>query len=271
MGLGVIVGDNFQRHLAAGRPSLGICLTIPSPELVDVYGRAGWDLFYANMHSSRIDWDALSHMNRAARTWGITACARIPMQPWVGPASPGVLVDAHRAYALGSSVVMASVRGAAEAADLIELSQVESRRKKQTLLAIPAVETASAWSRLNDLLRLDGLAAVFLGLADIGAEMGQSGLEDPDQLAMVEDFVRRAHRHGVAAAVNTGYAPDPVSAWELTQGRAGRLLTAGVDLVFTEPTEEFLFNQSHALRTSLFEPAGASTGRRTPTPPGDDR
>ncbi len=67
------MGNNLFLNLRQGKPSLGIGIMFPSPEVVEVYGRAGWDVFYASMHGSRTSWDDLAHMARAAYRWGITA------------------------------------------------------------------------------------------------------------------------------------------------------------------------------------------------------
>src|SRR5262249_36638539 len=160
------LGNRLFANLRSGTTSLGVGITMPSIEIVDAYGRADWDVFYANMHSSRIDWHDLSDMVRAAHAWEMTACARIPMQPWVGGDNPVLPVDAHRAYSIGAPVVMASVRGSNETRSLVEIMLVEEQRLGRELLSIPAVETVTAWEQLDDILGVDGLRAVFLGVSD---------------------------------------------------------------------------------------------------------
>jgi len=237
------VGNKLFENLAAGISSMGVGITMPSVEVVDAYGKAGWDLFYANMHSSRIDWHDVYDMVRAARAWGITPCARIPMQPWVGGDNPVLAVDAHRAYSLGASVVMASVRGSAEARYLVDIAAVEEQRLGRELLAIPAIETAAALDVVADLLAVPTLRALFLGVSDLARELGLTGLGDPQMRELVRSFVDRSHAHGVQVAVNVGYPAEEKSAWELSISRAHWLREIGVDVVFAVPAEDFLYGQ----------------------------
>jgi 2-keto-3-deoxy-L-rhamnonate aldolase RhmA len=234
------VGNRLFANLAAGITSVGVGITMPSVEIVDAYGRGDWDVFYANMHSSRIDWHDLADMVRAAGAWEMTACARIPMQPWVGGDNPVLPVDAHRAFSLGSSVVMASVRSAAEARSLVEIMLVEERRLHRELLSIPAIETLSAWNRLDDILAVEGLRAVFLGVSDLAQEIGAPNLEAPKLRDLIRSFVDRTHERGVRAAVNIGYPGDAHGAWERSVARTHLLRDFGVDIVFAVPAEDFI-------------------------------
>ena len=230
-------------NLAAGVSSMGVGVTMPSVEVVDAYGRAGWDVFYANMHSSRIDWHDVYDLVRAARAWGITPCARIPMQPWVGGDNPVLPVDAHRAYSLGASAVMASVRSQAEARGLVEIARVEEQRLGCELLAIPAIETATALGIAEELVAIEGMRLIFLGVSDLARELGLAGLDDPGMRELVRSLVDRAHDRGVAVAVNVGYPADHESAWRLSVARAQWLREIGVEVVFAVPAEDFLYGQ----------------------------
>jgi 2-keto-3-deoxy-L-rhamnonate aldolase RhmA len=238
------VGNQLFQNLAAGRSSMGVGITMPSVEVVDAYGKAGWDLFYANMHSSRIEWHDVYDMVRAAGSWGITPCARIPMQPWVGGDNPVLAVDAHRAYSLGASVVMASVRGSTEARYLVDIARVEEQRLGRELLAIPAIETAAALDAAADLLAVSGLRMVFLGVSDLARELGMTGLDEPRMWELVRSLVDSSHAQGVRVAVNVGYPADEESAWQLSVTRAHSLCEIGVDVVFAVPAEEFLYGQA---------------------------
>jgi 2-keto-3-deoxy-L-rhamnonate aldolase RhmA len=234
------VGNRLFANFAAGKTSVGVGITMPSVEIVDAYGRADWDVFYANMHSSRIDWHDLADMVRAAGAWEMTACARIPMQPWVGGDNPVLPVDAHRAFSIGSPVVMASVRSAQEARSLVEIMLVEEQRLGRELLSIPAIETVPAADQLDDVLAVDGMRAVFLGVSDLGRAIGAPNLESPEMQDLVRSFVGRAHDRGVRAAVNIGYPGAAATAWKRSVDRTHLLREIGVDVIFAVPAEDFL-------------------------------
>lgn len=263
------MGRQLFSNLASDTPSLGVCISIPGPELVDCYGRAEWDVFYANMHSTRIDWSELAHMNLAARAWDITPCARIPMQPWVGGHNPALATDAHRAFSLGSSVVMASVHGPSEVGDLVELTRVEQERLGRELLVVPAIETTKALNQLAAILDVDGLRALFLGVSDLAQQLGFSGLEEPEMVQLVTTFVDQAHARGVAVAVNTGYAGERDDAWELTVRRSRWLSEIGADIVFAEPATEFMYGQVSRFVRDVRAPLAPAQPHPVPRPQGD--
>ncbi len=252
------MANRLFANLAGGSPSLGVGITIPGVEVVDAYGAAGWDVFYAVMHSTRIDWRDVHDMVRAARPWGIASCVRIPMQPWVGGPNPVLTIDAHRAFSLGADAVMATVRGVDETRDLAELMAFEEQRLGRQLLCVPAIETVAGWDDLDSILAVPGLRMVFLGVSDLARAIGADGLDDPELRSAVGSFVRRAHARGVSAAVNVGYPETAEDAWDRSLNRVRWLEDAGADLVFGVPAADFLSSVARSfLRAARVRPAGA--------------
>lgn len=263
--------SRWFQNLASGKKSLGIALTFPSPELVEVFGLAGWDLVYASMHASRFTWDDIAHMARAAYRWGITPCARIPIQPWVGSYNPGLAVDAHHAFGLGCRVVIASVHDSREVAELIETQENEyheisdlrihelrtpaeldewKKNIQQSSMVIPMVESLSAWADLDRVLAVPGLRAAFLGVGDMSRVLGvDRQLENPTMVDALKRFIDVSRSHSVAPIINTGYPEDMNRAWEITTGRAQWLFDLGAAAVFSEPITEFVYG--HARRFAL--------------------
>ena len=208
------MGDNLFRNLREGKQSLGVSLSIPSPEIVEILGQAGFDMVYFSMHASRMGWDDIAHMVRATYRWGITPCARIAIQPWVGDHNPGLSVDAHHAFALGANVVIASVHDAREARELVETLREEShitgdlrdhnlptqqaleewtKQSQEGLMAVPMVESTSSWADLEGICSVEGLRAVFLGVGDLTRILGvDRQLEHP----IDEGCDKAIHRHG---------------------------------------------------------------------------
>ena len=257
------MGDNLFRNLRKGKQSLGVSLSIPSPEIVEILGQAGFDMVYFSMHASRMSWDDIAHMVRATPRWGITPCARIPIQPWVGDYNPGLAVDAHHAFALGVNVVIASVHDSREARELVESLREEShitgdlrdhnlpteealeewtKQSQEGMMAVPMVESASSWADLEGICSVEGLRAVFLGVGDLTRILGvDRQLEHPKMKDAIKRFIDAARSKNLATMINVGYPQQVESAWDVTLERVRRHVEMGVDVVFGVPVEPFLY------------------------------
>ena len=251
------MGDRLFANLASGATSLGVGLTMPSVEILDAYDTAGWDVCYATMHSTRIDWHDIDAMARSAKSLDITVCARIPMQPWVGDDNPLLPVDAHRAFSIGVPAVMASVRSTSEASSLVEIMLVEERRLGRRLLSIPCIETLSAWEQIDEILALSGMRCIFLGVSDVAQALGATDPDDRELSSMVRTFIARAHQWGVYAAVNVGYPDNAATSWQGSVDRARWLEEIGADVVFGVPAQQFLTVAARAFASEFRARAAA--------------
>jgi len=75
------------------------------------------------------------------------------------------------------------------------------------LYLIIGIESVPAISRLEELLAVDGVDAIFLGPHDITCSMGiPEEYEDPEFVATVTDVIRRARRMGKGAGMHMDYA-----------------------------------------------------------------
>lgn len=260
------MGRNLFENLRQGKPSLGCALTMPVPEIVELFGLAGWDLIYFSMHASRIEWDELAHLVRATYKWGITPCARIELNPWAGTYNPGVAVDAHHAFGLGARVILSTVHNSQEVRELVETEQNEyheisdcSFHELETpeeleewkkylhseSMIIAMIESLGAWEDREAITSVPGLGGVALGLGDLSRVLEvDRQFEHPKMQDAMKQFIEMAKSKGVATMINTGYPERIDAAWEVTMERAHKLMDMGVDIVLAEPVDAFLYGQA---------------------------
>ena len=67
----------LKSKIRAGTPLIGCYVTFPSPEVVELFARAGMDYVVMDMQHSSPDWQTFAHMLRAADAGGISAVVRL--------------------------------------------------------------------------------------------------------------------------------------------------------------------------------------------------
>src|SRR5262249_53218799 len=63
--------------IRAGKPLIGSYVTLPSPDIVELFGRAGMDYVVIDQQHASPDWDTLRHMVRAADAAGVAPIVRM--------------------------------------------------------------------------------------------------------------------------------------------------------------------------------------------------
>ena len=67
----------LKAAIRAGKPLIGSYVTLPSPDIVELFGRAGMDYVVIDLQHSSPDWQNLLHMLRAADASGVASIVRI--------------------------------------------------------------------------------------------------------------------------------------------------------------------------------------------------
>ena len=68
--------NRMKRKLLAGKPVFGVSIMIPSPHIVDVVGRLGFDWVLIDCEHGSIGIESVELMVMAAETAGVTPIAR---------------------------------------------------------------------------------------------------------------------------------------------------------------------------------------------------
>ncbi len=71
------VRPGLKAMIKAGKPLIGSYVTFPSPDVVELFARAGMDYVIIDLQHSSSDWQTLAHMLRAADAGGTAAVVRV--------------------------------------------------------------------------------------------------------------------------------------------------------------------------------------------------
>ncbi len=182
----------MKAKLAAGEPAFGCSIMIPSPQIVEMVGHAGFDWVLIDMEHGTIGLETAELMIMAAETLGKTAIVRPPsnssadITAAMDRGAGGVQVphintveDARRAVAAvkfgpgDHRGLAAGTRpnryGLAEAMpEFVECSNAES-------LVCIQLEHSSAIDNVDALLDVEGVDVFFIGPSDLSQSMGYVG------------------------------------------------------------------------------------------------
>jgi 4-hydroxy-2-oxoheptanedioate aldolase len=212
-------GNHVRRRLAAGEPSVGTWLSLPSPEAAEYVGTLDFDWLVIDAEHNPIDIRTLAQMFGAIARGGTAPMVRIP---WNSAENFKRVLDAG---AWGIVVPMVNSREEAErAVEAMRYPPVGARsvgggrhylsfdtnasdyyaNANDELLLVLQIEHIQGVENADDILSVPGVDACFIGPNDMAASMGL-GLGVPlesDNPRLVE-----AIQHVREACVRNGVAP----------------------------------------------------------------
>ena len=227
------LGDCFE----SGATALGGWLNLPSSTGAEIMAGLDLDYIVIDMQHGLIDYsDSLSLLASIAGH-SVTSVIRVP---WNAPDHIGKALDAG---AMGLIIPM--VNSEAECRQAVEYASYPPRGRRSygpsraaivegpeyfdeaKIAIIPMIETTEALGNLDAILSVDGIAAVYVGPADLAISMGfKPGSDDPAFLAALDLIVARSDAHGVVPGI---HATPVTAADRLTRGF--RMVTVTTDLV----------------------------------------
>ena len=203
----------MKQKLAAGEPIFGLSVMIPSPQIVEIAGRLGFDWVLIDFEHGAISPETLQSMVMAAESSGITPLARpathseqeitklldagvLGVQvPHVNTAEEAeAVVAAVKFHPLGQRGLAVGTRAARYG---IGLSQAEfvAQANDATLVCVQ-LEELQALDNLEAICAVRGIDVVFVGPSDLSQALGYPGQHDA---APVQETMRRAFKRIVAA------------------------------------------------------------------------
>lgn len=209
--------NRLKAALGAGETRLGLWLNAGSPVAAEIAGATGFDWCLIDAEHGPYAPDTITAQLRALALGGTDAVVRVPVgEDWVikqvldmgaqtllvpmvdSGAQAAQVVRAAR-YApqgrrgLGASV--ARVSGWGRIADYAETANDQ-------IGVIVQAETRAAIANLDDILAVEGVDCVFIGPADLSADMGFLGNPGADEVqAVIADAARRIRAAGKAAGI----------------------------------------------------------------------
>ena len=184
--------NRMKEKLRAGEPVYGVSVMIPSPQIVEMVGAAGFDWVLLDCEHGTLTLESVELMAMAAEACGITAVARpVTRSPEhilqvldrgvMGVQVPHVntaedarrVVAAVKYHPLGQRGLAAGTRAAAYDAHGTLADYVKAANDA-TLIAIQ-LEDEAAIRNIDELLRVDDIDVFFVGPSDLSQSMGHPG------------------------------------------------------------------------------------------------
>jgi 4-hydroxy-2-oxoheptanedioate aldolase len=214
--------NHVKRRLAAGEPSIGTWLALPSPEAAEYVAGLGFDWLVIDSEHNAIDIRTLSQMFGAIAPAGVAPMVRIP---WNLPENFKRVLDAG---AWGIVVPMVNSREEAErAAEATFYPPMGARsvgggmpalrfgttggeylkRANDEICLVLQIEHIDAVEHCDEILSVPGVAACFIGPNDLAASMGV-GLgvplecDDPRLMEAIAHVQKTAKACGVAPGIH---------------------------------------------------------------------
>lgn len=212
--------ENRLRQLwADDRAAVNGWLAIPDGFAAETMAHQGWDTLTIDLQHGVVDYQAMVGMLQAISTTATTPLVRVP---WL---EPGILMKTLDAGAYG--VICPMVNTADDAAKLVAWTSYAPRGTRsfgpirallyagadypqhadRTIVRFAMIETAQALDKLDAILSVEGLDAVYVGPGDLSLSLGcKPSFDDvePKVAQAIEHILDRARAHGLVAGIHNG-------------------------------------------------------------------
>jgi 4-hydroxy-2-oxoheptanedioate aldolase len=184
--------NRMKEKLRAGEPVFGVSVMIPSPQIVEMIGAAGFDWVLLDCEHGTLTIESVELMAMAAEASGITAIARPATRspehilqvldrgvmgvqvPHVNTAADArEVIAAVKYHPLGRRGLAAGTRSAVYDSHGT-LADYVAAANDATLIAIQ-LEERTAIDNIDELLKVDGIDVYFVGPSDLSQSMGYPG------------------------------------------------------------------------------------------------
>ncbi|OLA97039.1 MAG: 2,4-dihydroxyhept-2-ene-1,7-dioic acid aldolase [Candidatus Rokubacteria bacterium 13_2_20CM_69_15_2] len=237
--------ENTLRTIwARGEAVVNGWLSIPSAFSAEVMAHQGFDSLTVDMQHGVVDYQVAVTMLQAVSTTPVIPLARVP---WNDPARLMKILDAG---VYGVICPMISTRAQAEA--LVAACKYPPRgyrsfgpvraslyagsdygdRADDDIVVMPMIETAEALKNLDAILSVPGVAAIYVGPADLSLALGckpRLDQTDPPVVEAQQMIAEACKRHGVVAGIHNA-----------TAAYALRMIAAGYQFVTLASDNRFL-------------------------------
>ena len=222
--------DDLKQKLLGKQTVYGTCITVNVPRWPKIVAGANLDFVFIDTEHIAIDRDELSKMCNSYQALGLTPIVRIPKpDPYrasqviddgaIGVIAPYLedvneikdLVGATKYRPLKGEKLRQILDGGAK-----PTTELEAYLKKYNYgnLCIANIESLPAVEKLDDLLAIEGLDAVFIGPHDLSVNMGiAEQYDDPDFIKTVKLIIDKARKYTLGVGIHFSLEPERQLYW----------------------------------------------------------
>ena len=211
--------NRLREIWSAGGAVVNGWLAIPNSFSAETMAHQGWDSLTIDLQHGVVDYQAMVPMLQAISTTNTVPVVRVP---WL---APDHLMKALDAGAYG--VICPMVNSREDAQNLVAWTHYAPRGTRSfgpvrallyggadyaqhandTIVTFAMIETARALDKLDDILSVEGLDAIYIGPSDLSLALGCRPVfddVDPKAAAAIDHILERAKAHGVVAGIHNG-------------------------------------------------------------------
>lgn len=206
----------FKRALREDRPQIGLWSVLANTAVAELLGAAGYDWLLIDMEHAPNELPGVQAQLQALRGSATTPIVRPPWNdmvwvkrvldlgaqtlliPYVQTAEEAAQAVAYTRYP------PAGRRGVAGGTRATQWGRIHDyyKRVEEELCLLVQVESRQGLANLDAIAATPGVDGVFIGPADLSADMGHLGKpQHPEVQAAIEDAVRRIRAAGKAAGI----------------------------------------------------------------------
>ena len=180
--------NKLKADLKKGKTCFGAFVTSPCPEVVEVLAIAGYDFVIIDTEHTATDIETVVNMIRGAEAYGMTAIVRVPddtpknISRYQDVGAYGVQIPMVHTAQQAEKIVKAmkfmpdGLRGMSGGRGTA-WGKIDNYRKvsnDETLIAVMC-ESKQALENIDEIVRVPGLDAVFIGAYDLSQSLGVPG------------------------------------------------------------------------------------------------
>ena len=237
-----MISNRMKRKLLSGQPTFGVSVMFPSPHVVDIVGRLGFDWALIDCEHGSISLESVELMVMAAEAAGITPIARPQVNSFeaicqlmdrgvMGVQVPHVnnaedarrAVEAVKYHPQGERGLAAGVRSSSYGYGM-SMSEYAEQSNRETLVCVQ-LEEAEAVRNVDEIVQVEGVDVFFVGPSDLSQSLGYPGRPDTP---VVRDAMDKVFTTITAAGKVSGSAGNA----DATRG----YLNQGVTYLYTHLT-----------------------------------
>ena len=249
----------FSELLQEQKPFLGTFVQSAAPEFVEASAYAGFRFAAIDLEHTYYGVEKMAELVRAGEAAGLSMLARVPALDavWI-----------KKSLDLGAAgVIVPNIDTAAQAVEAVRLSkftpegirgacpgvranrygaggQEYYEKANRETVVIALVESPEGVKNFDEILRVPGLTAVFLGPVDLSVSMGLKGnLSAPEVRQALLTMVEKARRAGV-----------PVGALGLDPAFVRELFAHGLDFLAYGIDTILMYQKCREIRQAVFGP-----------------
>lgn len=248
--------NQLKANLKAGEAQFGAFITAPCPEVVEVLGVTGFDFVILDTEHTASGIETVVDMMRAAEAYQMTPIVRVPddtpknlsryqdvgahgvQVPMVHTARQAEEIVRAMKFMPGGRRGMSGGRGA-------RWGRIEDYRRvsdEETLIAVMC-ESLQGLENIDEIVRVEGVDAVFIGAFDLSQALGVPGQTGHP---IVEKAIQRVLDACLRAGVIPGIVAPGVEVARKRASQGFRMITVLDDMAFFADCVQERLNQVKA-------------------------